>query len=134
MFDEIVTSTFFSSSHSLLLSLRLEKGEGVRAENRPGMLATAKGVVRTEGIPGLYRGLTAAFLRQVLYSGTRIALYPSIRDMMTGKGRISFEFFSGCSQSILSLSLFFQYFFLSVFSLSLSLSLSESSFTFPIHI
>ncbi|KAF0853125.1 mitochondrial solute carrier family 25 (mitochondrial oxoglutarate transporter) member 11 [Andalucia godoyi] len=48
-----------------------------------GVLGTAAQVVRTKGVFGLYNGLTAAYTRQVLYTGTRIAVYDALKGLLS---------------------------------------------------
>ena len=45
-----------------------------------GALATLTGVLRSQGVSGLYRGCTPAMLRHVAYSPTRILVYESLRQ------------------------------------------------------
>uniref|UniRef100_A0A7S4GIE6 Uncharacterized protein n=1 Tax=Eutreptiella gymnastica TaxID=73025 RepID=A0A7S4GIE6_9EUGL len=45
--------------------------------------ALANSIVKKEGIPGLYSGLSAAILRQITYTTTRLGLYGTIRDVIT---------------------------------------------------
>ncbi|RHZ57998.1 uncharacterized protein CDV56_105653 [Aspergillus thermomutatus] len=47
---------------------------------RQGTIRTAKRIIVDEGIPGLYRGLSAGFTRQLTYGSVRIGLYESIKD------------------------------------------------------
>ncbi|XP_037909762.1 mitochondrial uncoupling protein 4 isoform X2 [Hermetia illucens] len=44
-----------------------------------GMFATAMGIVREEGFFSLWRGMTPAIYRHVVYSGVRIVMYDSLR-------------------------------------------------------
>lgn len=54
--------------------------------------AITKQIVNTEGITGLYKGLSASLLRQFTYSGARIASYPYIKNaLQTGEGYLSLE-------------------------------------------
>ena len=47
-----------------------------------GMLATKIGIIREEGVMGLWTGLTPAVLRQIIYSGIRLPLYEMIRKQL----------------------------------------------------
>lgn len=80
-----------AASHPLdLLKVRLQvQGEGAAGAGAPklGMVGMTGHIVRTEGMPGLYKGLTATLLRQCIYSGTRFGVYEIVKDSLsTGKG------------------------------------------------
>lgn len=45
-----------------------------------GMMKTAFGIVTEEGPDKLWRGVTPALYRHVIYSGIRIVVYEKIRD------------------------------------------------------
>lgn len=66
-----------------LLKTRLQ----VQEHHRPykGMLQTAIGIVRDEGVLGLWKGLSPGLLRHVVYSGCRMSFYEVIRDDVFGK-------------------------------------------------
>jgi len=49
-----------------------------------GTVRTALGILREEGISGIYAGLPPALLRHVVYSGIRIGLYEQIKDIVKG--------------------------------------------------
>lgn len=42
-------------------------------------------LIRTEGVPGLFRGLSAALLRQLFYSGPRFAAYDFFKQQFGGE-------------------------------------------------
>ena len=50
------------------------------------MLSTALSVVRQQGILGLYKGISAALMRQATYSTTRFAAYDYLKGRMDGNG------------------------------------------------
>ncbi|KAL5506582.1 hypothetical protein EMCRGX_G008260 [Ephydatia muelleri] len=50
-----------------------------------GLLQTSIGIVRDEGIVGLWKGLSPGLLRHVVYSGCRMSFYEVIRDHVFGK-------------------------------------------------
>lgn len=51
-----------------------------------GFLGTASDVFRREGVPGLYRGLGAAVIRQAVYGGIGLGTYQPVRNLITGPG------------------------------------------------
>ncbi|KAG1660670.1 hypothetical protein FOA52_006831 [Chlamydomonas sp. UWO 241] len=54
-------------------------GSSTAPRQQLGALATARRVLRSEGLSGLYAGLTPAVARHVVYSGTRIPVYEHLR-------------------------------------------------------
>lgn len=67
-------------SHPLdLIKVRLQvQTEG----SRMGMLQMGKHIVSSDGVPGLYKGLTATLLRQAVYSGVRFGVYDMVKDYL----------------------------------------------------
>ncbi|XP_069125185.1 mitochondrial uncoupling protein 4-like [Argopecten irradians] len=59
-------------------------GNGTCAPQR-GMVATAIGMVREEGLVGIYGGLTPALVRHVFYTGLRMSFYEGIRESVLKK-------------------------------------------------
>lgn len=53
---------------------------------RPGPISVGIRVVRTEGIPALFSGVSATVLRQVLYSTTRMGLYEMLKEQLQEPG------------------------------------------------
>lgn len=51
------------------------------------LLAQSKIIYQTNGIRAFYSGLTASMARQVTYSGTRFAVYDTIKAKLTGNQR-----------------------------------------------
>merc|ERR1719159_1497741 len=41
-----------------------------------------KRIFQQEGLPGLFKGVTASLLRQLLYSGTRFGVYDITKDVL----------------------------------------------------
>ena len=52
---------------------------------RTGMLRTALGICKDEGVIHLWNGILPALYRHIIYSGIRMALYEKIRDDIVGK-------------------------------------------------
>eukprot|EP00052_Salpingoeca_macrocollata_P004956 m.44584 g.44584 ORF g.44584 m.44584 type:complete len:346 (+) comp14569_c0_seq1:28-1065(+) len=65
-----------------LLKVRLQTTVTVAGTASDGAVGTAVKIVKVEGITGLYRGLSAALLRQAMYSTTRFAAYDVIKDLV----------------------------------------------------
>lgn len=61
-----------------------QRSSGVPSQ---GALATLTGIVRSQGVSGLYRGVTPAMLRHVAYSPTRILVYESLREAASAQAR-----------------------------------------------
>ena len=53
--------------------------------SRVGLVGMAQGIVREEGARGLYRGLSPACLRHIIYSGTRVMAYEFLRERVLKK-------------------------------------------------
>ncbi|OBT83483.1 hypothetical protein VE02_06882 [Pseudogymnoascus sp. 03VT05] len=63
-----------------LVKVRLQ----TRSANAPTtMIATFGHVVKNDGFPGLYRGLSASLLRQITYSTTRFGVYEELKAAAT---------------------------------------------------
>jgi len=77
-------------SHPLdLLKVRLQVQTGGEGVPKLGMGGMASHIVKHEGVPGLYRGLSATLLRQFLYSGTRFGVYDMVKDSLhPGEGNV----------------------------------------------
>lgn len=50
---------------------------------KPGFVSTLSSVSRTEGVSGLYRGLSAGLFRQLTYTTARLGTFGLLKDMMT---------------------------------------------------
>jgi solute carrier family 25 oxoglutarate transporter 11 len=50
------------------------------------MFATARNVVKAEGVGGIYSGVSAAVLRSVLFIGTKFAAYDVLKERMAAVG------------------------------------------------
>ncbi|KAF4552393.1 putative mitochondrial carrier protein 25 [Elsinoe fawcettii] len=60
-----------------LIKVRMQAAQ--KSPVRLGAVGTAIDVVKKDGVPGLYRGLTAGLARQLLYGTTRFAVYDAIK-------------------------------------------------------
>lgn len=63
------------------MQLHGELGSSTRA---PGMVATARHILATEGVAAMYGGLPAAAIRQAVYGGIGVGLYAPVRALLTG--------------------------------------------------
>ncbi|KXT03926.1 hypothetical protein AC578_9256, partial [Pseudocercospora eumusae] len=66
--------------------LQMQKSDGPKK----GMVGMFSHIVKSDGVPGLYRGLTAALLRQITYSTTRFGVYEELKNRFGGGGQPSF--------------------------------------------
>lgn len=76
-----------AASHPLdLIKVRLQiQGEaavGGAVAQKLGPVGMGVSIVKTQGVPGLFKGLTASLLRQGVYSGTRFGAYDVIKSML----------------------------------------------------
>ena len=49
------------------------------------MFHAVKTIYAEEGLPALWKGITAGIQRQVVFAGIRVGLYPTVRDTICGK-------------------------------------------------
>ena len=49
------------------------------------MFHAMKTIFAEEGLPAMWKGITAGLQRQVIFAGLRIGLYPTVRDTICGK-------------------------------------------------
>jgi hypothetical protein len=59
-------------------------GEGGATREHKTSFHAISRVIRSEGVLGLYNGLSAGLLRQATYSTTRLGVYQSLYDKFTG--------------------------------------------------
>jgi len=73
-------ATLFTHPLDLIkVRLQMQGNTGVRLN----MLSMFRHVAKTDGLMGLYRGLSAAQLRQLTYSMTRFGVYEALKDRFT---------------------------------------------------
>ena len=71
-----------------LVKTRLQmQGEGMKVTGTPyrGMVMTAMGVVKEEGVTRLWQGVAPGMARHVVYSGVRMTLYDMLRTKFKTK-------------------------------------------------
>jgi hypothetical protein len=78
------TVTFPLDVAKIRMQLEGEAASGDKSFQRTGMVATMVSVVREEGLRGLYSGVEAAALRQVVYGGIGVGLYAPVRKLLIG--------------------------------------------------
>lgn len=77
--------TFPLDTTKIRLQLQGEAvASGGAAAQKRGMVGMMVHVVKSEGIAGLYGGLSAALLRQVVYGGLGVGLYEPVRKLLIG--------------------------------------------------
>ncbi len=54
------------------------------AASRRGMVGMMAHVAKSEGLAGLYGGLSAALIRQVVYGGIGVGMYQPVRKLLIG--------------------------------------------------
>lgn len=65
--------------------MKAEQGEAYKAKYN-GMFHALKTIFVEEGPMALWKGITAGLQRQIIFAGLRIGLYPTVRDLICGKG------------------------------------------------
>lgn len=71
-----------------------------------GMLGTAMGISKEEGIHKLWQGVHAAFARHLIYSGTRIMTYKALKEKLFKQTK-SEEYFPLWKSALCKLRLLF---------------------------
>eukprot|EP00116_Pleurobrachia_bachei_P002601 sb/3462863/ len=92
-------ATVFVQPLDLLKNRMQLSGEGGAARAHRTVFHAAISVVKSEGVPGLYRGLSAGLARQLLYTTTRVGIYTSLFDSFSGEDGSPPGFFTkaGCA-------------------------------------
>ncbi|XP_050498350.1 mitochondrial uncoupling protein 4-like [Diabrotica virgifera virgifera] len=62
------------------LQIQGEKQSKIGEGPKKGMLGTTVDIIHKEGLFGLWRGISAVYLRHLIYSGTRLVLYTQMRE------------------------------------------------------
>eukprot|EP01083_Nonionella_stella_P139113 423645_1 len=71
-----------------MVKVRIQlQGEGTGTGVTTNPIKVARMVIAEEGVPGLYRGLSAAILRQCTYGLTRLGVFRTITDYITPEGK-----------------------------------------------
>ncbi|ODO08671.1 mitochondrial dicarboxylate carrier [Cryptococcus wingfieldii CBS 7118] len=68
-------------------SVGLHHSNTVRGSERIIAYMAVKGVVKHDGVRGLYTGLTASIFRQMTYSVTRLGVYDLMKNQMSNNGQ-----------------------------------------------
>jgi solute carrier family 25 oxoglutarate transporter 11 len=78
--------------------MQLAGAAGELAGGRPpGLFATAAGVVRADGILGLYSGISGSVLRQTTVIGARLGIYDAVKNAISdGDGQLAFPQLVAC--------------------------------------
>ncbi len=61
----------------------LERAGTPNRPRYPGIISGLKMIARSEGLSGLYSGVPAALLREMIYSGIRLGIYDPIKDLLS---------------------------------------------------
>ena len=86
------------------MQISSEKGRANKG-NYTGILSTVKSVVANEGIWGLYKGIKAAYARELIYSSLRLGLYEPFKKLFGAEGNnvsIVKKFISGSSAGLVA--------------------------------
>jgi solute carrier family 25 protein 34/35 len=96
---------------TLLSSMQLQgelQEKGLQPRLYKGPLHGVSVIIRNEGIRGIYRGIGAAYIYQVLLNGCRLGFYEPLRQGLTGaiyddktKQSLGINVFSGAASGIL---------------------------------
>jgi len=87
----ITATTCIQPMDCIKVRMQLE-GEGVSGV-RGGMVEMGKQIIKNDGFFGLYRGYSAAFMRQAIYGSARMGLFRVFSDMMKGKDGAPLPFY-----------------------------------------
>ena len=86
------------------MQISSEKGRANKG-NYTGILSTIKSVVANEGVWGLYKGIKAAYARELIYSSLRLGLYEPFKKLFKADGKnvsIVKKFISGSSAGLVA--------------------------------
>ncbi|CAI8008665.1 Mitochondrial 2-oxoglutarate/malate carrier protein [Geodia barretti] len=78
------TAVFVTQPLDLIKNRMQLSGEGGAVREHKTSFHAISRVIRSEGVLGLYNGLSAGLLRQATYSTTRLGIYQSLYDKFTG--------------------------------------------------
>lgn len=79
-------------SFQVRLQISQAASSGVGEASRPGIVSITRGVLRSEGVLGLYAGLSGSVLRQTILVGSRLGFYDALKNQFVdGNGNLSFE-------------------------------------------
>jgi len=68
-----------------MIKVRLQLGAAEGGSTNP--IVVAKNLIKADGIKGMYKGIDAAFTRQVFYTGTRLGLFDKFSEMAKEPGQ-----------------------------------------------
>ncbi|MBA0874515.1 hypothetical protein Goshw_017852 [Gossypium schwendimanii] len=84
------TSTFPIDLTKTRLQLHVESQPLSSSMRRPTKsFRVAAGIVRDQGVSGLYKGLSSAIIRHLFYTPVRIVGYENLRDLVSADGSLS---------------------------------------------
>lgn len=81
----ITATTVIQPFDCIKVRMQLE-GEGVK-NKKGGMVAMGRSIIKNDGFMSLYRGYSAAFMRQAIYGSTRMGLFKIFSDAMREPGQ-----------------------------------------------
>lgn len=79
-----MAATFFVQPLDLVKNRMQMSGEGGAARAHKSSIHAIKNIVSNEGFLALYNGLSAGLLRQATYTTTRLGIYTTLFDMVSG--------------------------------------------------
>ncbi|KAM9700071.1 mitochondrial 2-oxoglutarate/malate carrier protein isoform 1-T1 [Menidia menidia] len=78
-------ATVFVQPLDLVKNRMQLSGQGTKAKEYKTSLHALASILRTEGVGGVYTGLSAGLLRQATYTTTRLGIYTILFEKMTGE-------------------------------------------------
>ncbi|CAM9702893.1 unnamed protein product, partial [Phaeothamnion confervicola] len=69
-----------------VIKVRMQLMSGTSGVPPPSAFAAARGVIKADGVGGLYSGLTAGITRQAVYTTLRLGLFDKFKEARAGTG------------------------------------------------
>lgn len=97
-----MSATMFVQPLDLVKTRMQISGEGGSAKLYKNSFEAVTTILRTEGVTGIYAGLSAGLLRQATYTTSRMGIYQSLSDHFSNNNAVSLGFLQKASIGVFS--------------------------------